>query len=184
MPPTPTTLSQRITRLAEYGMTLIHALHTTTHPTLATVTQFARIARAIRWALALAALIRGEYHLPPARNKSQPNQPQPQPRRTPTPRRPRAVDSAMHHAFRTLTIGQIVAKLCADLGITPDHPDFPADLTEISQTPTQTQASPRGSAPGPRQGQGSLDPFHKKSSANIYRQRLLASTCMPSAPVD
>jgi hypothetical protein len=148
MPPAPTTLSQRITRLAEYGMTLVHAL--TTHPTPATVIQFARIARAIRWALALAALLRGEYHLPPTRNKSQPSEPnQPNPRRTPTPRRPRAVDSAMHHAFRTLTIGQIVARLCADLGITPDHPDFPADLTEISQTPTETQASPRGSAPGP-----------------------------------
>jgi hypothetical protein len=94
------------------------------------------------------------------------------------------VDSAMHHAFRTLTIGQIVAKLCADLGITPDHPDFPADLTEISQTPTETQARLRGAAPAPRQGQGSLDPFHKRNSANIYRQRLLASTCMPTAPMD
>jgi hypothetical protein len=163
--PAPTTPSTRLMRLAEYGMALINRLTAPLDADPAAdptplIPNFLRYARAVRWAVVLAALLRGEFHLPKARPRRAPSPAE----NSPAPRRvrarntaPRRADSAMNHAFRTRSIGQIVTTICRDLGINAGHAEFPAELIANTQTPaeflqtTDLRETP-GLCPGPAGG--------------------------------
>jgi hypothetical protein len=161
-------LNQSLSRLAQHGMALVELLTSSNRPCPEIVPRFARLARAIRWAIALAAVLRGEYHLPPARKHTEPTQDrEPHPRRPATPRAPREVDSAMHHAFRTLTISQIAAKLCLELGIATDDPDYPAELLSLDMTAAefaQSQARPGALPLDPARDRGPWTPLPEKNT--------------------
>ena len=160
-------------RLAEHGMALIERLTAPLDADPAAdpapiARRFLRFARAVRWAIVLAAVLRGEYPLPPARKRTEPNPDhQPNPRRPSTPRAPRLVDSAMHHAFRTLTISQITAKLCLELSLAADDPDYPAELLCLNMTAAEfmkSQESPGALPLDPARDRGPWPPFPEKNT--------------------
>jgi hypothetical protein len=164
-------------RLAEHGMALIERL---TAPLAADpaadpvpiARRFVRFARAVRWAIVLAAYLRGEFRLPEARPRQTsraPSDAAPIPahrRTTARPAAPRTSDSAMHHALRTQTIAQIVTTICRDLGLAPTDPDFPTDLLAITQTPAEfLQSAKPTPAPKPAPPQTQRPPTREKPRA-------------------
>lgn len=116
------------------------------------VTGFTRFVRALRWVEALSQIFAGTWQ-PGAPRLPRPPRPASSPRPASQTRAappgalpPPAITSAMRRAFTTRPIGQIVGKLCHQLGIAPGSPAWPSELIALTVTPAEWATAQRAPA--------------------------------------
>lgn len=180
-----------LSRMAAFGVEVVTRLvriagDDATPPTISAtgVATFLRVTRAVIWAEMLATVFAGTYIPIALRPVSQPEiKPETQPaarastrRTTTTQRQLPAITSAMHRAFATRPIGQIVEKICAGLGIARGSALWPEDLIAMTETPVEWTASHLARRPPSPPASPSASPLASPLASDV------AAPASPPAP--